>query len=114
MSGVRESIASRKVEGGRRKEAGKGGEEGGEGALQTRSYMQIYAFALSTSSSVVSFTFWSLMYAHRRASDCLLSEDWLDWLVRESAGGGAAFSGSAGEAPAAGAGADGGSAVYAT
>ena len=79
-----------------------------------RSYMQMYAFALSTSSSVVSFTFWSLMYAHRRASDCLLSEDWLDWLVRESAGGGAAFSGSAGEVPAAGVGADGGSAVYAT
>ena len=75
--------------------------------------MQMYAFALSTSSSVVSFTFWSLMYAHRRASDCLLSEEWLDWLVRESAGG-AAFSDSAGEAPAAGVGADGGSAVYAT
>ena len=65
---------------------GREGSRAGEGEpLQTRSYMQIYAFALSTSSSVVSFTFWSLMYAHRRASDCLLSEDWLDWLVRESA-----------------------------
>lgn len=29
-----------------------------------RSYMQMYALALRTSSSVVSRTMWSLMYAH--------------------------------------------------
>ena len=35
-----------------------------------RSYMQMYAFALSTSSSVVSRTTVSLMYAQRRGCCC--------------------------------------------
>ena len=52
------------------------------GRAQIRSYMQMYAFALSTSSSVVSRTLVSLMYAHRRFGG--LSED---WLVRASSGG---------------------------
>ena len=36
------------------------------GTRHTRSYMQMYALALRTSSSVVSFTVASLMYAHFR------------------------------------------------
>lgn len=47
---------------------------------QTRSYMQMYALALRTSSSVVSRTTVSLMYAHwrgwRRGSE--------EWLERDS------------------------------
>ena len=49
---------------------------------QTRSYMQMYAFALRTSSSVVRRTTVSLMYAHwrgwRRGSDVLLERDSCD------------------------------------
>ena len=86
---------------------GEGEERTGRYAPQTRSYIQMYALALRTSSSVVNRTLVSLMYAHRRgASAC---DD-----------GAVAFSDSDGEVPGAGAGlevedegegADGGSAV---
>ena len=64
-----------------------------------RSYIQMYAFAFSTSSSVVSRTTWSLIYAHCRlpraappvslgAVDAAVDAD-ESWDLRGAAGGGA-------------------------
>ena len=73
------------------------------GRAQIRSYMQMYAFALSTSSSVVSRTTVSLMYAQRRGCVLALCVD-----AELGCGAPSAGAASAGDVR------DGGSAVYAT